>query len=74
MFCYQKLKIFQTLAVDCFVGKGLAMTSLHCATRYSPDSEMGDGADECDTVEWLLDTVDEEHSDTERLFDREVVE
>lgn len=31
---------------------------------------MGDDADEYETVdEWLLDTVDEEHSDTERLFD-----
>lgn len=34
-----------------------------------PDSEMGEGADECDAVEWLLDTVEEEHSDTERLLE-----
>lgn len=33
---------------------------------------MGEGADECDTVEWLLDTVEDEHSDTERLLDRDV--
>lgn len=37
---------------------------------YLPDSEIGDGADESDAVEWLLETVEEEHSDTERLFDK----
>lgn len=34
-----------------------------------PDSEMGDDADDWDAVEWLLDTVEDEHSDTERLLD-----
>ena len=36
---------------------------------HLPDSEIGDGADESDAVEWLLETVDDEHSDRERLFD-----
>lgn len=29
---------------------------------------MGEGADEWDAVEWLLETVEDEHSDTERLL------
>lgn len=40
--------------------------------RVLPGSDIGDDMDECDdndTVEWLLDTVEVEHSDTERRLD-----
>lgn len=33
-----------------------------------PVSDTGEGADDCEAVEWPLETVEVEHSDTERLL------